>query len=108
VARADPSLALAYAADRLEAGDSDEAAKYLQLADSHRQFVDKASKERFALIVSALRLSETRLRGEAEDVMPLTPRHLRDPGRAVAAERLSPRELVVVRYLRSPQLRDRG
>lgn len=99
--RADPSLALAYAADRLDVGDHDGALTYLQLADSHRHLVDEGSREHFRQILSAFRLTEAHLRGEIAQPMPLAPRHLLDDS-TLAVEELSRRELTVVHYLQSP------
>ena len=98
----DPAVALACAADRLDVGDHAGATAFLRLADAHRHLVLSEDKERFALIVSAFRLTEAHLRGEVADVMPLAPRHLLEAGIAVAVEELSPRELTIVHYLQSP------
>jgi LuxR family maltose regulon positive regulatory protein len=100
--RVDPAVALAYAADRLDIGDHFGATTFLRLADSHRHLVPSEDKERFALIVSAFRLTEAHLRGEVADVMPLAPRHLLEAEIAVAVEELTPRELTVMHYLQSP------
>jgi LuxR family maltose regulon positive regulatory protein len=100
--RVDPAVALACAADRLDIGDHLGATTFLRLADAHRHLVLSEDRDRFALMVSAFRLSEAHMRGEVADVMPLTPRPLLDAEIAVAVEELSPRELTVVHYLQSP------
>jgi ATP/maltotriose-dependent transcriptional regulator MalT len=106
--RADPALALAYAADRLDLGDRSGATTYLRLADSHRHLVTDDYKDRFALITGAFRLTEAQLGdGQAaplprRDVMALAPRHLLEADNISAGEELSRREVTVLHYLQSP------
>lgn len=62
--RADPELALAYAADRLDLRDLDTAEGYLRLADRHRHLLDEDRRDRFALIITALELAQAQQRGD--------------------------------------------
>ena len=63
--RADPELALACAADRLDLRDLDLAEGYLRLADRHRHLLAADRQDRFALIGTALRLAQAQQRGDA-------------------------------------------
>jgi LuxR family maltose regulon positive regulatory protein len=67
--RADPELALACAAERLELHDLDGADTYLRLADRHRQRLAEDRRDRFALMAAALRLARTYLRGDVEQLL---------------------------------------
>ncbi|GIH16419.1 LuxR C-terminal-related transcriptional regulator [Rugosimonospora africana] len=62
--RADPELALAYAADRLDLRDLDTAEGYLRLADRHRHLLDEDRRDRFSLITGALELAQAQQRGD--------------------------------------------
>jgi LuxR family maltose regulon positive regulatory protein len=62
--RADPELALAYAADRLDLRDLDTADGYLRLADRHRHLLDEPRRDRFSLITAALQLAQAQQRGD--------------------------------------------
>jgi LuxR family maltose regulon positive regulatory protein len=66
--RADPELALAYAADRLDLRDPDAAEGYLRLADQHRHLLDENRRDRFALIATALELAQAQQRGDAAQI----------------------------------------
>jgi LuxR family transcriptional regulator, maltose regulon positive regulatory protein len=87
--RADPELALAYAADRLDLRDLDSVAMYLRLAASHEHLVDAERRDRLALMTAAFRLTEAQLRGEptrilaaAEQVLALADRYAETAGGA--------------------------
>ena len=66
--RADPELALAYAADRLDLRDLDLAEGYLRLADQHRHLLAADRQDRFALIATALQLAQAQQRGDVATV----------------------------------------
>jgi LuxR family maltose regulon positive regulatory protein len=66
--RADPELALAYAADRLDLRDLDVADGYLRLADRHRHLLAADRQDRFGLIATALQLAQAQQRGDAAQV----------------------------------------
>lgn len=74
--KADPELALAYAADRLDLHDLDSADRYLRLADRQRHLLADDRRDRFALIRAALRLAEAQLAGDAGRVLDEAPRML--------------------------------
>lgn len=67
--RADPELALAYTAERLDGADLASAADYLQLADRHERLLTGPRRDRFALMAAALRLARAQLAGDAADVL---------------------------------------
>lgn len=66
--RADPELALAYAADRLDLRDLDLAEGYLRLADQHRHLLAADRQDRFELIATALQLAQAQQRGDVATV----------------------------------------
>lgn len=67
--RAEPELALAYAADALDRGDPTGADGYLRLAERHEQQLGGARRDRFTLIGAALRLAGAQLAGPCADVL---------------------------------------
>jgi LuxR family maltose regulon positive regulatory protein len=64
--RADPELALAYAAERLDQYDLAAAAGYLHLAARYQQVLAGDRRDRCALISAALELARDRIAGEEE------------------------------------------
>ena len=78
--RADPQLALAYAADRLNAGDPRGTHVYLRLAADHRHLLAEVHQERFGLMAAAFRLAEAQLAGDVADVQSLAPQLLTRAG----------------------------
>lgn len=68
--RADPALALAYAAAFLDAQDRASATAFLRLAQRHRDRMPQGQRARYALVAAALRLSEAQLYGDHAAVLP--------------------------------------
>ncbi|GFJ84619.1 LuxR family transcriptional regulator [Phytohabitans houttuyneae] len=68
--RADPALALAYAAAFLDAQDRTSATAFLRLAQRHRDRMPQGQRARYALVAAALRLSEAQLYGDQAAVLP--------------------------------------
>jgi LuxR family maltose regulon positive regulatory protein len=66
--RADPELALAFAADRLDLLDLDRAADYLRLADRHQHLLAEDRRDRFALMAAAFHLAQAQLGGDVAAV----------------------------------------
>jgi LuxR family maltose regulon positive regulatory protein len=100
--RADPHLALAFAADRIAMRDAGGAETYLRLAGGHRHLAAPEYADRFALIISALQLACGRLRGDPAAARPVGARRTIEADAGLAAEVLSERELTVLHYLQSP------
>ncbi|GAA4708303.1 LuxR C-terminal-related transcriptional regulator [Phytohabitans rumicis] len=67
--RADPELALAYAAELLDGRDLATADDYLRLAHRHRDRLADDRKPRFTLIAAALRFAEAQLGGDRDAVL---------------------------------------
>jgi LuxR family transcriptional regulator, maltose regulon positive regulatory protein len=63
-ARADPEIALAYAASRLAVQDGDGAEPFLRLASRRGDLVPAGRREGFALMTAAFRLAQAQLRGD--------------------------------------------
>jgi LuxR family maltose regulon positive regulatory protein len=74
--RADPELALAYAAERLDLPDLDAATSHLHLAAEHEQSLAGERRDRFALLSTVLQLARAQLGGEAAVVRALATRLL--------------------------------
>jgi LuxR family maltose regulon positive regulatory protein len=74
--RADPELALAYAAELLNLPDLSTADMYLRTAHQHRDRLPDDRKERFALVAAALRLAHAQLGGDRTQVLPAAQRLL--------------------------------
>ncbi|MDQ7910701.1 LuxR C-terminal-related transcriptional regulator [Phytohabitans sp. ZYX-F-186] len=68
--RADPALALAYAAAFLDAQDRTSATAFLRLAQRHRDRMPQGQRARYALVAAALRLAEAQLYGDHAAVLP--------------------------------------
>ncbi|MFD0744343.1 hypothetical protein ACFQ1L_22895 [Phytohabitans flavus] len=68
--RADPALALAYAAAFLDAQDRTSATAFLRLAQRHRDRMPQGQRARYALVAAALRLAEAQLYGDQAAVLP--------------------------------------
>jgi len=68
--RADPALALAYAAAYLDAQDRTSATAFLRLAQRHRDRMPQGQRARYALVAAALRLAEAQLYGDQAAVLP--------------------------------------
>ena len=68
--RADPALALAYAAAFLDAHDRTSATAFLRLAQRHRDRMPQGQRARYALVAAALRLAEAQLYGDQAAVLP--------------------------------------
>ncbi|WP_460850017.1 MalT transcriptional regulator family protein, partial [Phytohabitans suffuscus] len=69
--RADPALALAYAAAFLDAQDRTSATAFLRLAQRHRDRMPQGQRARYALVAAALRLAEAQLYGDQAAVLPV-------------------------------------
>lgn len=67
--RAEPELALAYAADRLDLRDLEMAENFLQLAGEHEHLLADERRDRFTLMTAALHLAEAQLGGDTGDVL---------------------------------------
>jgi LuxR family maltose regulon positive regulatory protein len=80
--RADPELALAFAADRLDLLDLDRAADYLRLADRHQHLLAEDRRDRFALMAAAFRLAQAQLGGDVAAVRSAAARMLAQLGQA--------------------------
>lgn len=74
--RAEPELALAYAADRLNEHDIDTAEDYLQLPDRRHHPLPEGRWKRLTLITTALRLAAAQHRGDVTTVRSLATRIL--------------------------------
>jgi LuxR family maltose regulon positive regulatory protein len=74
--RADPELALAYAAELLNLQDLSTADMYLRTAHEHRDRLPDDRKARFALVAAALRLAHAQLNGDRTQVLPAARRLL--------------------------------
>jgi LuxR family maltose regulon positive regulatory protein len=68
-ARADPELAMAYVADRLDAGDLGAADGYLRLADDHQHLLNEDRRDRFVPMSAAFHLAQAQRAGEPGPVM---------------------------------------
>lgn len=68
--RADPELALAYAAELLNLQDLSTASEYLSTAHEHRDRVPAERRARYALVAAALRLAHAQLGGDRTQVLP--------------------------------------
>jgi LuxR family maltose regulon positive regulatory protein len=64
--RADPELALAYAADRLDGTDLASATDYLHLADRHEHLLAGPRRDRFTMMAAALHLARAQLDGDGD------------------------------------------
>jgi LuxR family transcriptional regulator, maltose regulon positive regulatory protein len=71
-----PEVALAYAADRLSDDDGAGADRYLRLAEAHRKRVAPDHRNRFEVILIALRLARARLCPDPAAAIPLARRLL--------------------------------
>jgi LuxR family maltose regulon positive regulatory protein len=69
--RAEPELALAFAADSLGRRDLSGSDAYLRLADAHGHLLVGARRDRFALMAVALRVAGAQLGGETTKVLSL-------------------------------------
>ena len=92
--RAEPELALAFVAERLELGDFDAAGHYLHLADLHVDRLTTDRRHRLTLVLEAFRLAKARRGGDGAAVRSVVPRLLaltdgvHDPKTADAARAL--------------------
>jgi LuxR family maltose regulon positive regulatory protein len=76
VVDAEPEVALAYAADRLDRVDLPGTETYLRLADRHRHLLEGDRKDRFTLMTAAFRLAEAQLTGDVVSVQSFAPKML--------------------------------
>jgi LuxR family maltose regulon positive regulatory protein len=67
--RADPELALAYAAERLDRHDLATADGYLRRAEAYRQPLTGDRRDRLALVLAGLNLTRAQLRGDVEEML---------------------------------------
>jgi len=68
--RADPALALAYAAAFLDARDRASGTAFMRLAQRHRERMPQGQRARYALVAAGLRLAEAQLYGDHAAVLP--------------------------------------
>jgi LuxR family maltose regulon positive regulatory protein len=74
--RADPELALAYAADRLDLHDLGSADRYLRLADRHGHLLAEDRRGRLEVMTAAFHLAEAQRSGDAARVLSAAPHML--------------------------------
>jgi LuxR family maltose regulon positive regulatory protein len=81
-----PELALAYAVDRLNGGDPDDADGYLDIAVAGAGVLAAHVHDRFTLLVDAFRLVRAEKRGATAEVRSLAPQVLAGGGRAAGTD----------------------
>jgi LuxR family transcriptional regulator, maltose regulon positive regulatory protein len=84
--RDQPELALAYAVDRLNGGDPDDADGYLDIAVAGAGLLPAHVHDRFTLSVDAFRLVRAEKRGATAEVRSLAPRVLAGGSRATGTD----------------------